>query len=209
MMSSMRTTVQWVYNSAFDSFYGVSTLETPSTRSAVASEHGDQHRYVPTDYLALLYLFTPLRLRHEDVLFDIGCGLGRAVVVAAHRRIRGVVGIEYDPQLAAAAQRNACRLRWEHAPIDIRNDDAAQADYDEGTVFWMYHPFGAQTMSRVLDRLHGSLRAAPRWMRIGYVNPILGSLLDAQTWLRRTGERRFPGAGESGHAIYWEAGPNS
>jgi precorrin-6B methylase 2 len=202
----MRARIRWLYNTVMDRILRVSTVEGPVANSGQESFQCDQHTYLPTDYLAIAYLFAPIAFGPQDVFVDIGCGLGRAVLMAARRPIRRAIGIEFDPPLALVAEQNARHLRGARAPIEIRNQDATDADYTEGTIFWMYHPFGKATMQIVLERLHQSLGSSPRRILIAYVNPELASQLDAQGWLRRVGERRFPGAHESGYAIYWEAG---
>lgn len=56
--------------------------------------------------------------------------LARAVLIAARRRIRAAIGIEYDPVLARQAEGNKGILRGARASIDIRKQDAARADFD-------------------------------------------------------------------------------
>ena len=203
----MKDKLSQLYNAGFDRLYGISTQESPGTRTGQKSEVGDQARYVPIDYIALMYLFAGIKFRPHDVFVDIGCGLGRAVLIAARRRIRAAIGIEYDPVLARQAEGNKRTLRGARANIDIRKQDAARADFDEGTIFWMYNPFGERTMSTVLDRLRLSLRTNPRDILIVYAHPRLSRQVDQQHWLQRAGERRFPTAGENGHAIYWSSKP--
>ncbi|MFB3818315.1 MAG: class I SAM-dependent methyltransferase [Candidatus Methylomirabilales bacterium] len=126
-----------------------------------------------------------LPLTREDVCFDVGCGKGRTVCHFARMRVRKVVGIEVSARLAACAAANARSLRGRVAPIEIRNTDAALADYDEGTLFFMFNPFGAKTMTSVLSRIEAAHRPAKRQVRIVYVNPILREALGGLPWLRR------------------------
>ena len=200
----MRDQVRRLYNAGFDRFYGISTFESPLTRTGLSSAFCDGLKYVPIDYLALKYLLAPIAFGPQDVFIDIGCGLGRAVLMAGRRPIRRAVGIEYDPRLVEKARHNVRHLRGARTTMEIRHEDATQAEYDAGTIFWMYNPFGEATMGRVLDLLRHSLDTVPRRVRIAYAHPALAPLLDAQPWLRRTGERHFPGTGQNGRAIYWE-----
>lgn len=204
--SFLRDNVRRVYNAGFDLAYGISSGETSKLRDRPHSLLADEIRYVPIDYLALLYLIAPIRFRPHDVFVDIGCGLGRALLTVARRPIRRAIGIEYNPQLADVARENAGRLRGRRTMVEVVNLDAALADYTCGTIFWMYNPFGKATMSVVPERLRQSLLDVPRRATIAYANPELAPLLDNQAWLRRSGDRRFPGAGENGRAIYWQAG---
>jgi len=202
----MKTFIRRFYNSQIDRVLGVSTVEGAVSSSGKMSSQNDQDIYLPTDYLLIAYLFMPIAFGPADVFIDIGCGLGRVVLMAARRPIRRAIGIEYDPPLALPAERNARQLRGAKAPIEIRNQDATEAEYSEGTIFWLYNPFGEATMQIVLERLRQSLRTSPRRITIIYVFPVFAPLLDAQSWLRPAGQRRFPGGNDTAHAIYWEAG---
>ena len=201
----MRNQIRWIYNSGFDLAYGISTSERRDINPGEPSTFADQIKYVPIDYLALAYLFKPMMFARQDVFVDIGCGLGRAVLMASRRPIQHAIGVEYDQNLSKRARENAARLRGRRAPVDILCMDAIEADYSAATIIWMYNPFGEQTMKAVLDRIGASLIRAPRHLLIAYANPRLAPLLDAQNWVRRREERQFPGARENGHAIYWEA----
>ena len=50
----MKDKLSQLYNSGFDRLYGISTRESPGTRTGQKSELGDQARYVPIDYIALM-----------------------------------------------------------------------------------------------------------------------------------------------------------
>ena len=70
---------------------------------------GDQFGYQPIDHRSLQLALNALSIDADDVFVDIGCGLGRAVVLAARRPFRRVLGVEYSPSLAEAACRNVRR----------------------------------------------------------------------------------------------------
>jgi SAM-dependent methyltransferase len=199
----IKDAVRLLYNRAFDMAYGIDTSESLLPRLGGPSILRDQVKYVPVDYLVLFYVLGGLDLSPEDTFFDIGCGLGRAVLMAARRPIRQAIGVEYDAQLAQRAQENGRRVRGRRAPIEIRNVDATVTDYSEGTIFCMYNPFGERTMLMTLEKIRQSLEIRPRAIRIAYVNPVFANLLDSQDWLRRRGERRFPGLGDNARAVYW------
>jgi SAM-dependent methyltransferase len=201
----MKAVIRRIYNTQIDRMLKVSTFENTINTSENISLQSDQLIYLPADYLAIMYLLRPVRFGPTDVFVDIGSGLGRVLFIAARRPIRRAVGIEFDPPLALQAEQNARQLRGAKAPIEIRNQDATVADYSEGTIFWLYNPFGKATMQIVLERLRQSLIIAPRRITIIYTHPVLATLLDAQSWLKRVGERRFPGGNDNARAIYWEA----
>ena len=110
------------------------------------SRHGDGLWYAPPDYRYLRRIMRILRPGPEDVFYDIGSGMGRVLCVAAQWRISRVVGIELDRPRCNIARRNADRMRGRHAPIDVRCEDASTADLSDGTIYYLYNPFGPETV---------------------------------------------------------------
>ncbi|MCI0364604.1 MAG: class I SAM-dependent methyltransferase [Phycisphaerales bacterium] len=173
--------------------------------SAVAptsSAQGDAVFYEPTDYRLLQKYIKPLGLKGDDVVFDVGCGMGRTVCILARRTIRKCVGIEIDPLLAECARSNAVTLRGRRATIEIRLSDAAVADYSDGTVFWFNNPFGSKTMEATLERIEESLKVQPRRIQIAYVYPIHERVLWNCSWLRCVNRLR-PLLYSTSQAVYW------
>jgi SAM-dependent methyltransferase len=91
-------------------------------------------------------------VRADDVFVDLGCGLGKVVMLAALVTGAKARGIEVQPALVERARAAAARLG-----IDARFDcaDARDADLDDGTVFYLYTPFTGPVLAAVLDRLRG------------------------------------------------------
>jgi predicted RNA methylase len=166
---------------AADRGYGIQTLH-------VAGDMYDRApvQYEPTKYAAIDACLGHLALSPADVVFDIGCGMGRVTCVFATRPIARSIGIERDERLAAVARANAESLRGRRAPIEIRTVDAMDADYADGTVFWLYNPFGEDAMRRTLIRIRASVEAAPRPIRIVYAAPNFEAPFEASDWLERT-----------------------
>jgi SAM-dependent methyltransferase len=158
----------------------------------LASRFGDPIRYVATDYGLIRKCLAPLDVRHDDVVFDVGCGMGRVLCYAARWPVRRCIGIELNTELAAIAVANAATVRHRKAEIEIRQQDAAEADYSEGTIFWLYHPFGEQTLRAVLDRIYASLERAPRSVRIFYARPVHEHLFQSRPWLVRERQVKSP-----------------
>jgi SAM-dependent methyltransferase len=81
---------------------------------------------------------------------DLGCGKGRALLIAAQQRFLKVVGVELSPALAETAQVNTRT----HSTIDVRIGDAATFLYPAGPlVVFFYHPFLAPLLRKVLANL--------------------------------------------------------
>jgi SAM-dependent methyltransferase len=148
----------------------------------------DGMEYESISYWYLVWVLRMLAPRPWDTVYDLGSGAGRFVCLAARRPVRRCVGVEFSQAFCRIAKRNAARLRGRKAPIDIVCQDAAQADLSEGTVFYLYNPFGRDTLAAVLANIGDSLKRKPRRIKIAYTNPVLESELDSCGYLRKAGE---------------------
>jgi len=115
----------------------------------------------------------------EDIFVDVGSGTGQAAILIHLLTGVRVVGIEFEPAYFQYAARCAAEL---HLPgVTFINIDARIADYSEGTVFYMYTPFGGRIMNHVLELLKEQ-SFHRRITIIGY-GPCIGQLI-SQAWLR-------------------------
>jgi SAM-dependent methyltransferase len=149
------------------------------------SRHEDSSQYEVPDYLYMRRIRKILQPGAEDVVFDVGCGMGRFLCVMARRKLRKCVGVELQPQLCEAARKNAAHLRGRKAPIEIVCADAATADLSDGTIYYMYNPFGADTMADVLANIRGTLSRNPRKITIVYYNARHEKLFERCEWLEK------------------------
>ncbi|KAL7513675.1 hypothetical protein ACHAXN_010927 [Cyclotella atomus] len=88
---------------------------SPTTTQKVPKENNRLAPYNPTHVTAQSKALELLKLQSEDVLFDLGCGDGRLLVIALdnaleNRFLLRCVGIEYDEALAEAARDNISRV---------------------------------------------------------------------------------------------------
>jgi SAM-dependent methyltransferase len=135
-----------------------------------------------------LYLEQIARLLTRDspnrlTFYDVGCGKGRPLCVAARHAFRKVVGVELREDLCEAARENARKLRGRVAPIEVVCGDAGNVDYSDGDVFFFFNPFGAPTLRAVMDSIHRSLTLAPRRVRMIYYNAVHEEVLRECPWL--------------------------
>lgn len=86
---------------------------------------------------------------------DLGCGKGRAVLLASALHFREVVGIELNPELVRVAEANL--ERWRGAgkalrPARVVCGDATEFMLPEGNcLVYLANPFGAVVMRRLLE----------------------------------------------------------
>jgi CelD/BcsL family acetyltransferase involved in cellulose biosynthesis/SAM-dependent methyltransferase len=168
------TTVSDVMQRAEDRALGIDThVPIPREPPDPAQIHS---RYEPVRYDALRQIAARLPLGERDVLFDVGCGRGRILAFFGRSAVGRVVGVEFDPILADQARRNIERLRGRRARIEVITGDAAELDYDDATVLFLYNPFGEPVMGRFIRQVKASLARRPRDLRIVYCNPVCRSL---------------------------------
>ena len=157
----------------------------PEDDNQSLSKRLDSRSYSTPDYWYVYKVARLLKLDPEDVFFDIGCGMGRILCVLARHKIRKCVGIELFEDLCEAARSNGVRLRGRKAPIEIIRADAAVADLSEGTVYFMFNPFGAETLRDVLDNIGKSLTRNPRDIKIVYYNSVHEACFQSSAWLQK------------------------
>lgn len=114
----------------------------------------------------------PPHMLAQYTFVDLGCGKGRAVLLAAQAGFRAVVGVELNPSLAATAQANA--NLWNAAgkarcPIRVEPGDAAEFVWPAGPcVVFLFNPFSGVVMQRVLDRTALAFHDRPSDLEVLY-----------------------------------------
>jgi SAM-dependent methyltransferase len=120
---------------------------------------------------------------------DLGCGKGKALVLAVHAGFRRVVGVELSRPLADAARSNLARHRCgtrQEVACTVHALDATRFVLpDEPCLVFLYNPFAEPVMRKVLDAIAASVHEHPRPVVLLYLNPVLREVLDAEPWLRR------------------------
>ena len=95
----------------------------------------------------------------DDVLYELGCGNGRAVVAIAEKSGIRAVGVDFSPRLIAEAQLNA-RRHGVQSRVQFLHGDAERVDISEATVVIVYA--GGDADLRLVGRLRSQLSAGAR-----------------------------------------------
>jgi predicted RNA methylase len=118
----------------------------------------------------------------QDVLIDLGSGLGHVpLLVSICAGIRAV-GVEIEPAYIASARKCANELNLGH--VTFLPSDARQAGLSSGTVFYLYTPFTGTILRAVLERLRQE--AASRAMRVCSFGPCTATIAQ-EPWLKALG----------------------
>jgi SAM-dependent methyltransferase len=122
------------------------------------------------------------------VFVDYGCGKGRVLALAAERPFLRVEGVELSEDLHRMAVANIAKARNGgalRAPVVVHHQDAT--DYElpkHPLVVYLFNPFGAQVISRVVDAIQSSLRETPREAYVIYANAVHRNCFDGRACLQ-------------------------
>ena len=93
--------------------------------------------YVGTPYDVISILLQMAHVQKDDVLYDLGCGDGRILVLAAQKYGCRGVGYEIDPERVHASIENVIRNHVEKL-VKIVQADIFNLDLSEATVIHLY-----------------------------------------------------------------------
>ena len=124
---------------------GVVILTNPLSKNFA---HGIKYEGCPP--LLVQDLLANLGIAYSEWSFvDVGCGKGRALMVADGFGFKEVIGVEYSSRLCAEARRLAPRAT-------VLCMDAAEYTFPEGKkVLFFYHPFDKTLFQQLFPNVHG------------------------------------------------------
>lgn len=166
---------------------GVSTFHVPGYKPSGDDWESPSLRneFVPFSYSRLFKVFRKMALSKDDVLVDLGSGLGRVVFAASWFGVGEAIGIEFDDVLHAGANANLARRRGKFPNAGFRQMYAEDFDFSGVTAATLYHSFGPGTLRKVLDRIEASWRNQPRRIRFAYINPRFEHVMGESTVFRK------------------------
>ena len=117
-----------------------------------------------------------------SVFIDLGCGKGKPLMVAATSPFRRLIGVDISPTCIAVARRNIARYgpdKIDPFRVELLVMEAEDFEFpDDPLVIYLYNPFPAAVLERVVAKLEASLRRRPRPAAIVYMNPHALAALD-------------------------------
>jgi SAM-dependent methyltransferase len=116
-------------------------------------------RFEPTPIEVVERMLQLANVTADDVLYDLGSGDGRIVILAATRYGARSVGVEIDPQLVELSRREAKRNQVDHL-VTFINADALTVDVSAASVVTLFLTKQANLLLR--SKLHRELRLGAR-----------------------------------------------
>lgn len=166
----------------FDLEFGVRTSGLVAGRNLKTGRRNDRHStayyaVAPSIFHAMLVRWRRLKPAaplDSYTFIDLGAGMGRALLLAAEYPFRAAIGVEMHPTLARIARKNLALWRASGrlcAPARIVCRDAAEFPLPSGPcVVFLFNPFGAPVLRRVLKSWSRSLAGREGQLDILYVN---------------------------------------
>ena len=197
MLGRVRAGLRGLEEWWFDRSRGVRTAGNASFRQsgdAVGNGGGDGEIYVPARVRngRAALAGVPVRAVSRYTFVDLGSGKGRMLFVAAERPFRRVVGVEFSRSLHAETERNIRRFRGRKGvAIESVLADAGTFQFPAGDlVIYLFNPFGAETMGRVLENLRRAMAETPRHVVVVLLWPEHGAMVAAMPGMRQVGATR-------------------
>lgn len=110
-----------------------------------------------SEYAWLKQLFSHFDIRREDVIIDAGCGKGRVLNWFLNQGIENkLIGVEVYPEIASFTRN---RLKKYHQ-VEILTGCIGEDEglIDNGSIFYLYHPFRERLMSVFSEQLFKKIK---------------------------------------------------
>jgi SAM-dependent methyltransferase len=135
-MQTSMTYFAWLLLNAVFAFYPLDPGIMPG-KLQQESERTPDVVYVGTPYDVVLRMLRLARVKKSDVIYDLGCGDGRMVVMAARKYGARGQGFDIDPERVNAARANVQR-NGVGGLVSISQEDLFKLDFSAADVLSLY-----------------------------------------------------------------------
>jgi hypothetical protein len=135
--------------------------------------------YQPTPARIILKWIDVLQPAADEVLYDLGSGLGHVPILVNLLTSLKTRGIEREA--AYVRYSKECLETLGLSDVQFINADARHVDFSDGTIFYMYTPFRGEMLQQVLRKLQAHSQRRP--IRICTYGPCTWEV-SQELWLR-------------------------
>ncbi|HEY9851159.1 MAG TPA: class I SAM-dependent methyltransferase [Leptolyngbyaceae cyanobacterium] len=93
--------------------------------------------YIPTDRELVEAMLDFAKVTSDDIVYDLGSGDGRVLIIAAQNYGARGVGIDIDPERIREANENILKAGVSNL-VEIRQQDLFDCDFSEANVVFLY-----------------------------------------------------------------------
>ncbi|MDQ3189302.1 MAG: hypothetical protein M3Q28_10450 [Pseudomonadota bacterium] len=180
---------------SFDKKHGVSTSGN-LTLEQLGIDDPYSIRYVPTHERVMEHVLRNLDIDHSEYVFvDLGCGKGRAVLMAMAFPFEEVIGVELSSVTSAIAEKNVEIFKFKGLQrcrsVRISCENAMGFKIpDSNVVFYLYRPFTGPVIEKVIDNICEAASKSSCRFLIAHscVSPEVNKLLRSKSGLVETKE---------------------
>lgn len=126
----------------------------------------------------------------DEKIIDLGCGKGSALIAFKEAGFKSVTGVEISEKLCLIAKNNLGKLNIKN--VEIINSDILDFHlYEDYDIFYMFNPFPAEIMRKVILDIEQSLHNKPREVKIIYMNPKHQDEISKSKLFKKLGEYNY------------------
>ena len=129
------------------------------------------HRYEPTPYEMLNYLFEQYQLKSTDHVVDYGCGKGRVDFFLAYQTRCRSIGVEYDERIYNKAIENKEKaISAGRVAFKAENAEYFSVPREVDRIYF-FNPFSLEILQKVIHRILESYYEKPREIKLLFYYP--------------------------------------
>jgi SAM-dependent methyltransferase len=165
----------------FDKHYGVETSSLVWLTNPFSRNFAHGNRYEACNVESCAWALDTARIKAEEYWFlDLGCGKGRALILAGQRAFPKLIGIDYSWKLCKIAQRNLLKIGIPPNRFQVICIDATEFAFPQHDLFlYLYNPFDLT----ILNAIMVSLQQFQKRLLIAFEGQQRRELVKC-TWLR-------------------------
>jgi hypothetical protein len=128
-----------------------------------------------------------LKPSQEDVFYDLGSVAASSQMISMGDRLP-LRRFAFRRSVSHRGLKELDTNALSHPLVSHNTNDSllAKTDPSDGTIYFMYSPFGLDTMRDALHDIEMSLLKNPRRITIVYHNALLEAVLDERSWPKNT-----------------------
>ncbi len=174
--------VRIVVSLLFSSVLVVDSPAQPLQPAQPAEKAKPDVGFVPTPQPVVESMLQTAKVGNKDVLYDLGCGDGRLVILAAKQYGARAIGIDIDPERITEAKQNATAAGVE-AKVDFRQANIFESDFKDASVITLYllNELNVRLRPRIFAQVKPGTRIVSHAFRMGDWEPDLERPVEVQT----------------------------